>query len=419
MHAAGGQYLRLGAAGAGALNVFDAAPTPARGGAGGGRPRQRALRQRARRGGARPRRRGPARRGDAAARAGAHAAARRLRRRRWSTPRRAPPRCCAASATGRWRRSSTAPSDIDLDGDLCAISLRELPHEFVPAATLLIAQWLWTRVRSERRRRATSCSTRWARSACTLRCASCWCSWRGAAASTAPRWWWPRRTSRTCCAPRRARWWPPTARRSCSAVTAPPRRRGWSSAFGLTDGAAPLRRARRPRRVPAPGRAAALRDPHRHARAAPVHPGARGRLRRDPGVGGGRPHPLDVARSSDQHMGAAGRATPKMWDNRGSHRPGQGTLRPGAQSHSTSQHQQRPDRDIDEGKPWIDLSPPPPTPPVTHGASTRARKQRGRGASAAPRSSCLAGRPASRSSAASPARASIPSTRWPGRGAAR
>ena len=45
------------------------------------------------------------------------------------------------------------PSDIDLAGDLCAISLRELPHEFVPAATLLIAQWLWTRVRGDRRRR--------------------------------------------------------------------------------------------------------------------------------------------------------------------------------------------------------------------------------------------------------------------------
>ncbi len=45
------------------------------------------------------------------------------------------------------------PSDIDLDGELCAVSLRELPHEFVPAATLLIAQWLWTRVRSQPRRR--------------------------------------------------------------------------------------------------------------------------------------------------------------------------------------------------------------------------------------------------------------------------
>jgi type IV secretory pathway VirB4 component len=46
-----------------------------------------------------------------------------------------------------------APSDVDLEGDLCAISLRDLPHEFVPAATLLIAQWLWTRVRRERGRR--------------------------------------------------------------------------------------------------------------------------------------------------------------------------------------------------------------------------------------------------------------------------
>jgi len=60
--------------------------------------------------------------------------------------------------------------------------------------------------------------------------------------------------------------------------------------------------------------------------------------------GGVREHsPLDVQADSDQHMGAAGRATPKMWDNRGSHRLGQGTLRPGAQLTSTS-HPQRPDR---------------------------------------------------------------------------
>jgi type IV secretory pathway VirB4 component len=58
-------------------------------------------------------------------------------------------RVCSGSLGAVFNR----PSDINLDSDLCAISLRELPHEFVPAATLLIAQWLWTRVRSERKRR--------------------------------------------------------------------------------------------------------------------------------------------------------------------------------------------------------------------------------------------------------------------------
>lgn len=58
-------------------------------------------------------------------------------------------RACSGSLGAIFNR----PSDIDLTGDLCAISLRDLPHEFVPAATLLIAQWLWTRVRRERRRR--------------------------------------------------------------------------------------------------------------------------------------------------------------------------------------------------------------------------------------------------------------------------
>jgi hypothetical protein len=152
MHAAGGQYLRLGSAGSGALNVFDAAPSAAEAipvavdlvnvlcgsvlgeverarvdaalhdavaaaAAGGGVPLL----------------------GDCVTALGhtAPRAATVLRR------------VCAGPLAAIFNR----PSDIDLDSELCAISLRDLPHEFVPAATLLIAQWLWTRVRSQRRRR--------------------------------------------------------------------------------------------------------------------------------------------------------------------------------------------------------------------------------------------------------------------------
>jgi hypothetical protein len=152
MHAIGGQHLRLGARGAGALNVFDAAPTI-----------EEAIPvavdlvnvlcgsvlrevERAR--------------VDAALHGAVAAAAAQgrtpllgdcteaLER---SAPRVATVlrRVCAGPLASIFNR----PSDIDLDGDLCAVSLRDLPHEFVPAATLLIAQWLWTRVRRERRRR--------------------------------------------------------------------------------------------------------------------------------------------------------------------------------------------------------------------------------------------------------------------------
>jgi Helicase HerA, central domain len=152
MHAAGGQYLRLGAAGAGALNVFDAAPTS-----------RDAIPvavdlvnvlcgsvldevERAH--------------VDAAMHDAVSAAARDGRPvllgdcvagLEHSAPRAATVlrRVCNGPLAAIFNR----PSDIDLDGDLCAISLRELPHEFVAAATLLIAQWLWTRVRSQRRRR--------------------------------------------------------------------------------------------------------------------------------------------------------------------------------------------------------------------------------------------------------------------------
>jgi hypothetical protein len=152
MHAAGGQYLRLGSAGSGALNVFDAAPTAMEaipvavdlvnvlcGSVLGEVERARvdaALHDAvaAASGGRRP-----ALLGDcvAALERTAPRAATVLRR------------VCGGSLGAIFNR----PSDIDLDGELCAISLRDLPHEFVPAATLLIAQWLWTRVRTEPKRR--------------------------------------------------------------------------------------------------------------------------------------------------------------------------------------------------------------------------------------------------------------------------
>jgi Helicase HerA, central domain len=152
MHATGGQYLRLGSPGSGALNVFDAAPSAAEaipvavdlvnvlcGSVLGEVERARV---------------------DAALHdaVGAASAAGRvpLLGDCVATLGRAAPRAatvlrrvCAGPLGAIFNR----PSDIDLDSELCAISLRDLPHEFVPAATLLIAQWLWTRVRSQRRRR--------------------------------------------------------------------------------------------------------------------------------------------------------------------------------------------------------------------------------------------------------------------------
>lgn len=152
VHAAGGQYLRLGSPGAGALSVFDAAPSPEEsvpvavdlvnilcGGVLTEVERARvdaALHDTV----------------ASAARAGRSAllgdCLPLLER---TAPRSATVlrRVCSGSLGAIFNRRS----DIDLAGDLCAISLRDLPHEFVPAATLLIAQWLWTRVRRERRRR--------------------------------------------------------------------------------------------------------------------------------------------------------------------------------------------------------------------------------------------------------------------------
>jgi Helicase HerA, central domain len=152
MHAAGGQYLRLGAAGSGALNVFDAALTAREAipvavdlvnvlcgsvldeveRAHVDAAMHNAVSAAARDG-------RPALLGDCVAGL-EHAAPRAATVLR---------RVCNGPLAAIFNR----PSDIDLDGDLCAISLRELPHEFVAAATLLIAQWLWTRVRSQRRRR--------------------------------------------------------------------------------------------------------------------------------------------------------------------------------------------------------------------------------------------------------------------------
>ena len=152
MHAAGGQYLRLGAAGSGALNVFDAAPSA-----------REAIPvavdlvnvlcgsvldevERAR--------------VDAAMHTAVDAATVAGRvvllgdcagELEHTAPRAATVlrRVCNGPLAAIFNR----PSDIDLDGELCAISLRDLPHEFVPAATLLIAQWLWTRVRTQPSRR--------------------------------------------------------------------------------------------------------------------------------------------------------------------------------------------------------------------------------------------------------------------------
>ena len=152
MHAAGGQYLSLGASGAGALNVFDAAPSPAEaihvavdlvnvlcGSVLGEVERARV----------------DAALHDAVGNALAERRAVLLGDCVGALERSAPRAAIVLRrvCNGPLAAIFNAPSDIDLSGDLCAISLRELPHEFVPAATLLIAQWLWTRVRRERRRR--------------------------------------------------------------------------------------------------------------------------------------------------------------------------------------------------------------------------------------------------------------------------
>jgi hypothetical protein len=152
MHAAGGQYLSLGAPGTGALNVFDAAPSQEEaihvavdlvnvlcGSVLGEVERARV---------------------DAAL----HDAVRSARGQHRTALlgdcvgalERSAPRAATVLrrvCNGPLGAIFNAPSDVDLEGDLCAISLRDLPHEFVPAATLLIAQWLWTRVRRERGRR--------------------------------------------------------------------------------------------------------------------------------------------------------------------------------------------------------------------------------------------------------------------------
>jgi AAA-like domain len=151
MRATGGQYLRLGSVGAGALNVFDAAPTTAEAIPVAvdlvhvlcGSMLDEVERARV----------------DAALHDAVAAAAGRrpvllgdcVAALDGTAPRAAAVlrRVCGGSLGAVFNR----PSDINLDSDLCAISLRDLPHEFVPAATLLIAQWLWTRVRRERKRR--------------------------------------------------------------------------------------------------------------------------------------------------------------------------------------------------------------------------------------------------------------------------
>ena len=45
------------------------------------------------------------------------------------------------------------PTSLAVDSGVCAISLRDMPPEHVPAATLIVARWLWELVRRDRRRR--------------------------------------------------------------------------------------------------------------------------------------------------------------------------------------------------------------------------------------------------------------------------
>jgi len=45
------------------------------------------------------------------------------------------------------------PTTLRLDHSICAISLRDLPSEHVAAATLIVARWLWSLVRRDRRHR--------------------------------------------------------------------------------------------------------------------------------------------------------------------------------------------------------------------------------------------------------------------------
>ena len=45
------------------------------------------------------------------------------------------------------------PTSLAVDSGVCAISLRDMPPEHVPAATLIVARWLWELVRRDRQRR--------------------------------------------------------------------------------------------------------------------------------------------------------------------------------------------------------------------------------------------------------------------------
>jgi hypothetical protein len=227
MQAAGGQYLRLGSAGSGALNVFEAAPTAVEaipvavdlvnvlcGSVLGEVERARV---------------------DAALHEAVSVAS---REGRWAllgdcvaalghtAPRAATVlrRVCGAPLGAVFNR----PSDIDLDAELCAISLRDLPHEFVPAATLLIAQWLWTRVRKERRRRhivldevGALCVHPPLRDLLVQLARRC--RKYGASLVVATQ------NVEDLLRSEEGRWWPPTAPPCCSAATAPPRPRRWSA----------------------------------------------------------------------------------------------------------------------------------------------------------------------------------------------
>jgi hypothetical protein len=218
------------------------------------------------------------------------------------------------------------PSDVDLDGELCAVSLRELPHEFVPAATLLLAQWLWTRVRSRPRRRhivldevGALCMHAPLRELLVQLARRCRKYGASLVVATQNVEDLLRTEEGTVVAT------------NCATVLLGGHRaaeaRQMERAFGLTDGQrrfvehaargeflllAGRRRCEIRVDMPALHRSILVPDA-----AAATLPSLDGHW--EPAAGY---LPLDVPDDTDQHMGAAGRANPKMWDNCGSRRPG-------------------------------------------------------------------------------------------------
>jgi type IV secretory pathway VirB4 component len=55
--------------------------------------------------------------------------------------------------TGDLGRLFSAPTNVDLGADIVGFNLRDLSEELVPPACLLLANWLWTALRRDRRPR--------------------------------------------------------------------------------------------------------------------------------------------------------------------------------------------------------------------------------------------------------------------------